>query len=79
MSTFLLNDSAPTTLAQEFDAPPAAWTDVYWGGPSSMILAAGEAPPVVTPWRTLMGVGLSLVLGVSGAWVVEQCARLWYS
>ena len=31
MSTWILNESIPTTLAQNFDAAPPPWTTVYWG------------------------------------------------
>lgn len=40
---WLLNDSSPVPLATEFEAAPAASTEVYWGGPVSMSFEpAGE-------------------------------------
>lgn len=69
MSTFLLNDSAPATLAQGFETPADPSTDVYWGGPVSMAFDAdvggvnGTASPAGV--QMLASVGAALATGAA--------------
>lgn len=38
-NNWLLNDSIPTSLSQEFYAVPAAWTPVFWGPPMMIFVS----------------------------------------
>jgi hypothetical protein len=46
-NNWLINDSLPADVSQEFAAPAAPSTAVYWGGPVSISFAGGQAGATV--------------------------------
>jgi hypothetical protein len=41
---WVLNDVSPTSVAMDFEPPPPPWTDMWYGGPSTMHFGV-EIPP----------------------------------
>jgi len=38
-----LNDTGPVSMAPAFATVPSAWALIFWGGPTTMLFAAGAA------------------------------------